>query len=64
MSAGNAVTGGNENSPYSVDAVLLYAQRGSGRRASLYTDYTFGVWQSDQLVPRPRPTQDSVIKKF
>jgi len=37
--------------PYSVDAVLLYAQRGSGRRASLYTDYTFGVWQDDQLVP-------------
>ena len=30
--------------PYSVDAVLIYAQPGSGRRASLYTDYTFGVW--------------------
>ena len=37
--------------PYSVDAVLLYAQRGSGRRASLYTDYTFGIWQDDKLVP-------------
>jgi DNA ligase-1 len=37
--------------PYSVDAVLIYAQRGSGRRASLYTDYTFGIWDGDQLVP-------------
>lgn len=30
--------------PYSVDAVLVYAQPGNGRRASLYTDYTFAVW--------------------
>jgi DNA ligase-1 len=30
--------------PFAVDAVLLYAQPGSGRRASLYTDYTFAVW--------------------
>lgn len=37
--------------PYSVDAVLIYAQRGSGKRASLYTDYTFGVWDNNQLVP-------------
>jgi DNA ligase-1 len=37
--------------PYTVDAVLVYAQRGHGRRASLYTDYTFAVWQDDQLVP-------------
>ncbi len=37
--------------PYSVDAVLIYAQRGSGRRASLYTDYTFGIWDGDKLVP-------------
>lgn len=38
--------------PYSVDAVLIYAQRGSGRRASLYTDYTFAVWDvSGELVP-------------
>jgi DNA ligase 1 len=36
--------------PYSVDAVLIYAQRGHGRRASLYTDYTFGVWNEGQLV--------------
>jgi DNA ligase-1 len=37
--------------PYSVDAVLIYAQRGSGRRASLYTDYTFGIWDDGKLVP-------------
>ncbi len=43
--------------PLSIDAVLIYAQRGHGRRASLYSDYTFAVWdgppeQSDRkLVP-------------
>ena len=37
--------------PYTVDAVMLYAQAGHGKRANLYTDYTFGVWQDDQLVP-------------
>jgi DNA ligase-1 len=37
--------------PYSVDAVMIYAQRGHGRRASLYTDYTFAVWEGDELVP-------------
>ena len=37
--------------PLVMDAVLAGAQRGHGRRASLYTDYTFGVWHSGQLVP-------------
>lgn len=43
--------------PFSVDAVLIYAQRGHGRRASLYSDYTFAVWDGPvekadrQLVP-------------
>jgi DNA ligase-1 len=37
--------------PYSVDAVLIYAQPGNGRRASLFTDYTFGVWDEEKLVP-------------
>lgn len=37
--------------PHTVDAVLIYAQRGHGKRASLYTDYTFAVWKDDQLVP-------------
>ncbi len=37
--------------PMSVDAVLIYAQRGHGRRASLYTDYTFAVWTGPQDDP-------------
>jgi DNA ligase-1 len=37
--------------PLTVDAVLIYAQPGNGRRASLLTDYTFGVWHEGQLVP-------------
>ena len=34
-----------------VDGVLIYAQRGSGRRANLYTDYTFAIWDGEELVP-------------
>jgi len=37
--------------PFTVDAVLLLAQPGSGRRASLLTDYTFGIWRGEELVP-------------
>jgi DNA ligase-1 len=37
--------------PYTVDAVLIYAQPGHGKRASLFTDYTFGVWSEGALVP-------------
>jgi DNA ligase 1 len=37
--------------PLTVDAVLIYAQPGSGKRAGLFTDYTFGVWEADHLVP-------------
>lgn len=37
--------------PLSVDAVLVYAQAGHGRRAGLFTDYTFAVWDGDALVP-------------
>jgi DNA ligase-1 len=37
--------------PHSVDAVLVYAQAGSGRRANLFTDYTFAVWRGEELVP-------------
>ncbi|MEW4526810.1 ATP-dependent DNA ligase [Maioricimonas sp. JC845] len=37
--------------PFTVDAVLIYAQRGHGRRAGLYSDYTFAVWDGDTLVP-------------
>lgn len=37
--------------PHTVDAVMLYAQAGHGRRANLHTDYTFAVWQGSDLVP-------------
>lgn len=37
--------------PYSIDAVLIYAQKGHGKRASLYTDYTFALWDGQTLVP-------------
>jgi DNA ligase-1 len=41
--------------PMTVDAVLMYAQRGHGKRSSYYSDYTFGVWteadSGDELVP-------------
>ncbi|KTC65838.1 Putative DNA ligase-like protein Rv0938/MT0965 (plasmid) [Legionella adelaidensis] len=37
--------------PFLIDAVLMYAQRGHGKRSSLYSNYTFGVWQEDQLLP-------------
>lgn len=37
--------------PQTLDAVLVYAQRGSGKRASLYTDYTFALRDGEELVP-------------
>jgi DNA ligase-1 len=37
--------------PHTIDAVLIYAQPGSGRRASLFTDLTFAVWDGGQLLP-------------
>jgi DNA ligase-1 len=37
--------------PFNVDAVLMYAQRGHGRRSSFYSDFTFGVWKGGELVP-------------
>lgn len=38
--------------PYLLDAVLMYAQRGHGKRSSYYSDYTFGLWNDDrQLLP-------------
>jgi DNA ligase-1 len=37
--------------PLTVDAVLVYAQAGHGRRAGLFTDYTFAIWDGDTLVP-------------
>ncbi|MEM8734348.1 MAG: ATP-dependent DNA ligase [Planctomycetota bacterium] len=37
--------------PYTVDAVMIYAQKGHGRRANLFTDYTFAIWNENELVP-------------
>ncbi len=37
--------------PLTIDAVMIYAMRGHGRRANLYTDYTFAVWDDEKLVP-------------
>lgn len=37
--------------PLTIDAVMIYAMRGHGRRANLYTDYTFAVWKGEELVP-------------
>ncbi len=37
--------------PLSIDAVLVYAQKGHGKRAELYTDYTFAVWDDGKLIP-------------
>lgn len=37
--------------PMTLDAVLIYAQAGSGKRANLFTDYTFALWQDEELVP-------------
>ncbi len=45
--------------PYSVDAVLVYAQRGHGRRASVYTDYTFAVWSR---TPRDAAEAQAVVE--
>jgi DNA ligase-1 len=40
-----------KSDPRLVDAVLMYAQRGSGKRSSYYSDYTFGLWKDDTLLP-------------
>jgi len=44
-----------KHDPHTIDAVLMYAQRGHGKRSSYYSDYTFGVWTAgadgEQLVP-------------
>lgn len=37
--------------PLTIDCVLIYAQKGSGKRSNLFTDYTFAVWKGEELVP-------------
>ena len=40
-----------KKNPKYIDAILMYAQRGHGKRSSYYSDYTFGVWKKKELVP-------------
>ncbi len=40
-----------KHDPYTIDAILMYAQRGHGKRSSFYSDFTFGVWKGTEVVP-------------
>ncbi len=40
-----------KRNPKYIDAILMYAQRGHGKRSSFYSDYTFGIWNEDKIVP-------------
>lgn len=37
--------------PFLIDTVMMYAQRGHGRRSSFYSDFTFGVWRGEEIIP-------------
>ncbi len=50
--------------PRTVDAVMIYAQAGHGRRAALYTDFTFAVWHEGQLVPFTKAYSGLTDKEF
>jgi DNA ligase-1 len=50
--------------PLTIDAVLIYAQKGSGRRSNLYTDYTFAVRDNDKLVPFAKAYSGLTDKEF
>lgn len=50
--------------PLTIDAVMMYAQRGHGRRANLFTDFTFGVWDGDALVPFTKAYSGLTDKEF
>jgi DNA ligase-1 len=50
--------------PLSIDAVMIYAQKGSGRRSNLYTDYTFAVRDGDRLVPFTKAYSGLTDKEF
>ncbi len=47
-----------------IDAVMIYAQKGSGRRSNLYTDYTFAVRDGDKLVPFAKAYSGLTDKEF
>lgn len=50
--------------PLTIDAVMIYAQRGHGRRANLFSDFTFAVWEGDQLVPFTKAYSGLTDKEF
>ena len=50
--------------PLVIDAVMIYAQKGSGRRSNLYTDYTFAVRDGDKLVPFAKAYSGLTDKEF
>lgn len=50
--------------PYTIDAVMIYAQQGHGRRANLFTDFTFAVWDGDVLVPFTKAYSGLTDKEF
>ncbi|ABD55584.1 ATP-dependent DNA ligase [Jannaschia sp. CCS1] len=50
--------------PLTIDAVMIYAQAGSGRRATLYTDFTFAVWNGPDLVPFTKAYSGLTDKEF
>lgn len=50
--------------PLTIDAVMIYAQRGHGRRANLFTDFTFAVWKGEQLVPFTKAYSGLTDKEF
>ena len=50
--------------PYTIDCVMLNAQAGHGRRAGLYTDFTFGVWHGDEIVPITKAYSGLTDKEF
>ncbi|MDJ0860043.1 MAG: ATP-dependent DNA ligase [Dinoroseobacter sp.] len=50
--------------PLTIDAVMIYAQAGHGRRANLYTDFTFAVWKGNELVPFTKAYSGLTDKEF
>jgi DNA ligase-1 len=50
--------------PLTIDAVMIYAAKGSGRRSNLYTDYTFAVRDGDKLVPFAKAYSGLTDKEF
>jgi len=50
--------------PLTIDAVMIYAQAGHGRRANLFTDYTFAVWNGNELTPFTKAYSGLTDKEF